>query len=47
MPRVHPALKAIDTVFAVSSCNADFNVARLERYVALAFRRSSRLAARS
>ncbi|WP_391481118.1 ribosome small subunit-dependent GTPase A [Nereida sp. NH-UV-3] len=27
----------IDTVFVVSSCNADFNVARLERYVALAF----------
>ena len=27
----------IDTVFIVSSCNADFNIARLERYVALAF----------
>lgn len=27
----------IDTVFVVTSCNADFNVARLERYVALAF----------
>ena len=27
----------IDTVFIVSSCNPDFNVARLERYVALAF----------
>ncbi len=27
----------IDTVFVVSSCNADFNVARLERYIALAF----------
>ena len=26
----------IDTVFVVTSCNADFNVARLERYVALA-----------
>lgn len=26
----------IDTAFIVSSCNADFNVARLERYVALA-----------
>lgn len=25
----------IDTVFVVSSCNADFNVARLERYIAL------------
>ncbi|MPQ94923.1 ribosome biogenesis GTPase [Thioclava sp. ES.031] len=27
----------IDTVFVVTSCNADFNVARLERYVALTF----------
>lgn len=27
----------IDTVFIVTSCNADFNVARLERYVALCF----------
>lgn len=27
----------IETVFVVTSCNADFNVARLERYVALAF----------
>ena len=27
----------IDTLFIVSSCNADFNVARIERYVALAF----------
>ncbi|KZY54118.1 ribosome small subunit-dependent GTPase A [Sulfitobacter sp. KE29] len=27
----------IDTIFVVTSCNADFNVARLERYVALAF----------
>lgn len=27
----------VDTVFVVSSCNADFNVARLERYLALAF----------
>lgn len=27
----------IDTVFIVSSCNQDFNVPRLERYVALAF----------
>jgi ribosome biogenesis GTPase len=27
----------IDTVFVVTSCNADFNVARLERYAALAF----------
>ena len=27
----------IDTAFVVTSCNQDFNVARLERYVALAF----------
>jgi ribosome biogenesis GTPase len=27
----------IDTLFIVSSCNNDFNVARMERYVALAF----------
>lgn len=27
----------IDTAFIVSSCNQDFNVARLERYIALAF----------
>ncbi|MCR9089244.1 MAG: ribosome small subunit-dependent GTPase A [Rhodobacteraceae bacterium] len=27
----------IDTAFIVSSCNQDFNLARLERYVALAF----------
>ncbi|WP_147125182.1 ribosome small subunit-dependent GTPase A [Shimia ponticola] len=27
----------IDTVFVVTSCNQDFNVARLERYLALAF----------
>ncbi len=27
----------IDTVFIVTSCNQDFNIARLERYVALAF----------
>lgn len=27
----------IDTVFVVTSCNQDFNVARLERYAALAF----------
>ncbi len=27
----------IDTVFVVTSCNDDFNVARLERYIALAF----------
>ncbi len=27
----------IDTAFVVSSCNQDFNIARLERYIALAF----------
>ena len=27
----------VDTVFVVTSCNQEFNVARLERYVALAF----------
>ncbi len=27
----------IETVFVVSSCNQDFNVARLERYIAVAF----------
>lgn len=27
----------IDTTFVVTSCNSDFNVARLERYLALAF----------
>ncbi|KEP68845.1 GTP-binding protein EngC [Thioclava dalianensis] len=27
----------VDTVFIVTSCNQDFNVARLERYVAMAF----------
>lgn len=27
----------VDTVFIVTSCNQDFNLARLERYVALAF----------
>ena len=27
----------IDTAFVVTSCNLDFNVARLERYIALAF----------
>ncbi len=27
----------IDTLFVVTSCNADFNVARLERYLSLAF----------
>ena len=32
----------VDTVFIVTSCNQDFKVARLERYVALALRRMSR-----
>ncbi|ATG42970.1 ribosome small subunit-dependent GTPase A [Phaeobacter piscinae] len=27
----------IDTMFVVTSCNADFNVARLERFIAMAF----------
>jgi len=27
----------VDTAFIVSSCNQDFNIARLERYIALAF----------
>ena len=27
----------VDTAFIVTSCNQDFNVARLERYIALAF----------
>lgn len=27
----------IDTAFVVSSCNQDFNIARMERYIALAF----------
>jgi ribosome biogenesis GTPase / thiamine phosphate phosphatase len=27
----------IDTTFVVSSCNQDFNIARIERYIALAF----------
>ena len=30
----------VDTLFIVTSCNADFNVARLERYVAMALDRS-------
>ena len=34
---VQPIAANIDTVFVVTSCNADFNVARLERYMALAF----------
>ncbi|WP_353343582.1 ribosome small subunit-dependent GTPase A [Litorivita sp. NS0012-18] len=37
-PEVRPQLIAanVDTLFIVTSCNADFNIARLERYVALA-----------
>jgi ribosome biogenesis GTPase len=35
--QVQPIAANIDTVFVVTSCNADFNVARLERYLALAF----------
>jgi ribosome biogenesis GTPase len=31
-----PIAANLDTLFIVSSCNADFNVARLERYLALA-----------
>ncbi len=35
--RMQPIAANLDTVFVVTSCNADFNVARLERYLALAF----------
>lgn len=35
--RVQLIAANIDTAFIVSSCNQDFNVARLERYIALAF----------
>ena len=35
--RVQLIAANIDTAFVVTSCNMDFNVARLERYVALAF----------
>lgn len=35
--RVQLIAANVDTVFIVTSCNRDFNVARLERYVALAF----------
>ncbi len=34
--RVQPIAANVDTLFIVSSCNADFNVARIERYLALA-----------
>lgn len=33
---LQPAAANIDTLFVVTSCNADFNPARLERYLALA-----------
>lgn len=33
---VQPIAANLDTLFVVSSCNADFNAARLERYLALA-----------
>ncbi|MEP0519698.1 MAG: ribosome small subunit-dependent GTPase A [Hyphomicrobiales bacterium] len=35
--RVQLIASNIDTAFIVSSCNQDFNIARLERYVAVAF----------
>ncbi len=35
--RVQLIAANIDTAFIVTSCNQDFNVARLERYIALAF----------
>ena len=35
--RVQLIAANVDTVFIVTSCNQDFNIARLERYVALAF----------
>ena len=35
--QVQPIAANIDTIFIASSCNQDFNIARLERYVALAF----------
>ncbi len=35
--RVQLIAANIDTAFIVSSCNQDFNIARLERYIALAF----------
>jgi len=34
--RMQPIAANVDTLFVVSSCNADFNPARLERYLALA-----------
>ncbi|KAB1073981.1 ribosome small subunit-dependent GTPase A [Methylobacterium planeticum] len=35
-PILQPAAANVDTLFVVTSCNADFNPARLERYLALA-----------
>lgn len=35
--QAQPIAANLDTAFIVTSCNDDFNVARLERYVALAF----------
>ncbi|WP_339692301.1 ribosome small subunit-dependent GTPase A [uncultured Parasphingorhabdus sp.] len=35
--RVQLIAANIDTIFIVTSCNQDFNVARLERYIAMAF----------
>ena len=34
--KIQPIAANIDTAFIVTSCNQDFNVARLERYIALA-----------
>ena len=34
--RIQPIAANIDTLFIVTSCNADYNIARLERYLALA-----------
>ena len=35
-PRVQLVAANVDTLIIVTSCNEDFNVARLERYLALA-----------
>ena len=32
----------VDTIFIVSSCNEEFNLSRIERYLALTFRRVRR-----
>ncbi|WP_426266609.1 GTPase RsgA [Sphingomonas sp. LHG3443-2] len=34
--RVQPIAANVDTLFVVTSCNQDFNVARIERYLVLA-----------